>query len=367
MFFKAKEVSPSEFESFANCPYAHFLTYGLRLKEVDNAKVGLNDIGNIIHDYMKNVIYDLSNFKNDTKFISVIKEFAKNNLYKVLSSKKYARFLASNINNNTIKGLYIEVERVTLAILEQLRLSNYEPKYLELDFSKNKKGCIVIYLKSGKEVELTGKVDRVDINKEDNTYFIIDYKTGNSNFSNYTDFASGKKIQLFAYLLMFRNYTNLTPVGAFYLPINNKVEVTKKYRYQGFFVNNYEIIGNIDNSLTEFPSSGNTLRLSITKDGNFSVNNASKNLAISENMLDDALEYLVNKLNISAEQIEKGCIDIVPLNSGGKVACTHCKYKGICNFNVKYKNKYRKVEKVTNLSQIISVKEEFTNEEVEDV
>jgi len=367
LFFRSKEVSPSEFESFANCPYAHFLNYGLRLKEKDKAKVGLNDIGNIIHEYMKNVIYDLANFKQDVEFVRGIKDFVKTNLDKVLSGKQFARFMASNINHSVLKSLYIEVERITIAILEQLANSDYEPKYLEFDFAKSKKGCIVLTLNSGKQIELIGKVDRIDINNQDQTFFIIDYKTGNSSFSNYTDFASGKKIQLFAYLVMFRKYSNLKPVGGFYLPINNKVETAKKYRYQGFFVNNHEIIGNIDNSLRDFPSSGITLRLTKTKEGNFASSVTAKNMAIESDMIDTASQYLIDNLKLSAEKIEKGCIDILPLNSGGKIACTHCKYKGICNFNIKYKNKYRKIDRIASLNDIVDIKEELSEEEVEDV
>ena len=39
LYFRTSEVSPSQFEKFANCPYAHFLNYGLRLKANDVARV----------------------------------------------------------------------------------------------------------------------------------------------------------------------------------------------------------------------------------------------------------------------------------------------------------------------------------------
>ncbi len=364
LFFCSSEVSPSQFEKFANCPYAHFLNYGLRLRASDVARVSTNDIGNIIHDYMRDVVYDLYNYRNDEEFCSNIKEFATSNLTKILSNEKYARFQASSINATTIRGLYEEIVRITVAVVEQMRNSSYEPYLREFSFDA-KKGGVRFVLPSGKIINIVGKVDRIDINREDNTFYIIDYKTGNSSFSNFTDLVAGKKIQLFVYMMLYKNASGMQPVGAFYLPIDNKLEKTRKYRFQGFFDKRCEIIGNIDNVLREFPATGMTLRVARNKDGSFAKGNAMTNLAISASDMDDGMEYLVGELRDRAEKIERGCVDIMPLNIDGNVACKFCEYGGICNFNIRYGNKYRKVDRVHNLAEVLEKNNEAS--EVENV
>ena len=369
LFFRNDEVSPSQFEKFASCPYAHFMNYGLRLKEQERAKVSTNDIGNIIHEYLNNVIYDLSNLKNDEEFLTALEDFARKSLDKVLDNKRYARFVNANINSIVIKSLYNEVIRMTKAIIEQLRNCDYEPTYKEYVLNVKNGGYIAISLRNGKRLNVVGKVDRIDTNKKDNSFIVIDYKTGNSNFANFTDFVSGKKIQLFTYLLMFKNMTGATPVGSFYLPIDNKVNDAKKYRYNGFFVKNIETVGNIDNKLRDFSSNGEILRLSRTKDGEFSQkSDVWKNLAISSKAIENSFDFLTDALTCRAEKIMEGNIDLVPLLTGNDSASKYCKFKGLCNFNTKYGNKYRRVEKVASLKEIIDVNESYESvEEEEDV
>ena len=352
LYFRSGETSPSQFETFARCPYAHFLAYGLKLREQESGRIANNDIGNIIHEYLKNTIFDINNYRNDNEFVSNIKSFVKTNLDQVIGQSKYIRFVSNNANASTINSLYPEIERMTIAIIEQLRNSSYEPKLLEHNFNKSNNGAIAISLTNGKTINVTGKVDRIDVNEKDKTFLVIDYKTGNSSFNNFTDFVAGKKIQLFTYMLLYSNSSNYTPVGAFYLPINNKIEKTQKYRYQGFFVKDSEVVGNIDHKLREVSANGITLRLSTNKEGGYTASNVSKNLMIDRKVLDSASHFLVDTLNLSACKIMEGYIDVVPLMIDSNSACKHCKYHGICNFNRRYGNKYRKVQKVASLSDV---------------
>lgn len=357
LYFRSLTASPSQFECFARCPYSHFLSYGLRLKPIEVAKVSNNDIGNIIHEYLKNTIYDLNNYKHSDDFVANLRDFVTSNLDKVLASPMYARFVASDVNANTIRALFEEVYRMTQALIEQLCNSDYEPMVLEHNFAYDKIG-IELNLKNGKQISVTGKVDRIDENKADKTFVIIDYKTGTSKFDNYTEFVAGNKIQLFVYLILYNKLTGMRPVGAFYLPINNKLEKTRKYRYQGFFVKNDTIIGNIDNTLRQNGVSGTTLRLSRTKDGSLAKSAVSTNLAISSEDMQKALDFLVYSLKDRAEKMVDGCIDVMPLYSSGRPACSFCEYRGVCNFNRKYHNRYRKVDKVESINQIQSNKED---------
>jgi len=347
LYFKTGKVSPSQFETFSRCPYMHFVRYGIKVKDKQKGKLAVNDIGDILHDYLSDTIYDLNNYKNDDEFKTQIKVYAQENLTKVLNNPKYNRFLKSRCNINVIHGLYSEVVRLTEAIIYQLSNSEYEPYVKEYAVGdKNKEFEIV--LNNGKKLVVYGKIDRVDVNKHDNSFYILDYKTGaGGSFGNFDEVAIGKKIQLVLYLMLYSRFSGFTPVGAFYIPVQNKLSngSADTYRYNGFFIKNVETLEKIDNKLKEFPSVGGTLRLKRKNDGQFYARGAYDKLGLSFEELNKLFDQVEQKLVRDAQEICNGCIEANPLLFNGGVECQHCKYIGLCNFNRVYGNTYRKIDK----------------------
>ena len=347
LYFKTGKVSPSQFETYSKCPYMHFVSYGLKLKEKQSGKLAVNDIGDIIHEYLNNIIYDLNNYKNDVKFLEDLDSYAIKNLKMVLKNKKFERFIKSKSNINIINGLYIEVKRLTKAIIFQLNNTCFETFEKEYEVGQNNN--LKLTLDSGKQLVIYGKIDRVDVNKANNLFYIIDYKTGSSaNFANFDEVKSGKKIQLVLYLMLYAKDSGMKPVGAFYLPVQNKINTTgfDNYKYNGFFLNNQETMEEIDNTLKQFPvSSSAILRVRRKANGEYYNSGAYKNVGLTDSKLDDLMNDMENELKIKAQYIENGDINALPLYLNNKLECKYCKYIGLCNFNRLYGNKYRIVDK----------------------
>src|SRR5690606_12570641 len=77
------------------------------------------------------------------------------------------------------------------------RLSRYKEKILpvdfEVDFGRNKSFSIC---EGGREIHLTGRIDRIDKYVDEEKYVIIDYKNTDYNIKNIDDMESGLSLQL---------------------------------------------------------------------------------------------------------------------------------------------------------------------------
>ena len=92
--------------------------------------------------------------------------------------------------------------RAVWLIVEHIKRSSFEPLAYEADFAgKDGLPPIVMELPSGKQIKLTGRIDRIDIFRTgEETYIrIIDYKSGTKDFS-LTNVYYGIQLQLITYL-----------------------------------------------------------------------------------------------------------------------------------------------------------------------
>lgn len=93
-----------------------------------------------------------------------------------------------------------------------------------MEFSKGKEyKPIEIALENGKRIEITGKIDRVDIAKtEDGNYLrIIDYKSSARNV-DLNEVYAGVSIQLLTYLDAICEEEDLMPAGILYFNLIEK-------------------------------------------------------------------------------------------------------------------------------------------------
>ena len=99
-----------------------------------------------------------------------------------------------------------------------LKYSDFEVLGHEIEFNKGKQyEPIVLELNNGKKVEITGKIDRVDIAKTtDGNYIrIIDYKSSIKNI-DLNEVVAGLQLQLLTYLDATCKIENMLPAGVLY-------------------------------------------------------------------------------------------------------------------------------------------------------
>lgn len=321
--FRSHRTSVSQIENYYSCPYKHYVNYGLRLRESVKPKLMPNDIGTIFHLVFKNLIpYIIKVLGSvDEEELSIKKghEILEN----VLSDECYADYKKNPQNSIILKSIASELDRSIEAIIHTLKVSRFRPKYYEYSFSGGKNTL--------DGITFTGSIDRVDVC--DDKFIIIDYKTGNNDFSDYTDLYSGKKLQLLTYAKFFEDTSNLKPAGVFYLPISNKFSKTgTDYRYNGVMLKDKPTIVDIDSTLSCGEENSKVLRLSTKKDGEFKNTNVLKNLCLSSEDFEYLLDYSIVQVRRAIKAITNNTIAPNPLTSDGKSACEYCKYKGLCNY-----------------------------------
>lgn len=170
LYGKTIETSVSRLEQYRKCPFSFHLKYGLKLKEESDFKLQAVDTGSFMHDVI-DTFFEKS-FQKGKK----IKEIEKNEISKIVKeiieeklslNKNYIYTSSPKLIALTNKLTNIIIKSI-IYIIWQLKQSDFQIKGTEIEFKKHGEYEPMRFtLENGQIVELTGKIDRVDIAKTD--------------------------------------------------------------------------------------------------------------------------------------------------------------------------------------------------------
>lgn len=330
LFFSKDTFSVSQIEKYFACPFAHFVSYGLRLKEREQFGLESVDIGNFLHLVAEKYVDAL--MKNNFAISKLERD-------KIIS-QALNTFLETVSGENTLEQVRVhsltnEAVRLCDNISKQLELSKFKPTNVEKNFVSET---------TFEDLKLKGKIDRID--QANNFFVVFDYKTGKSEFS-FADIYYGNKIQIIIYQAVLESMTGLIPVGAYYIPIkNNFLQEDTSDKYTGICLNNENIIDMLDESIKSNKKS-DIFKIKYKKDGEFDSYSLAYMLSPEE--YSALKEYTAKVICQALKEIKDGNISPKPT----KNACSYCKYKLICKYSVE-ENGYREQS-----TQKTSVKKEF--------
>lgn len=204
-------MSVSQIESYAACPFKHFSQYVLGLQQRRIFQMAVNDIGSFLHrmfelsltDYRRQV--DLAG--TPTEKTAVYQSFLKADyrkwaveLFKEVSLENETPISRDPgfLGNAGSKMIRI-AEHSLPAIFRDISPEAFEPEKMEWTFGGDQGAQLTLNLPSGRLVQFRGVIDRVDLNKDQKTFRIIDYKSGNKKI-DYNTLYSGLSMQLPAYV-----------------------------------------------------------------------------------------------------------------------------------------------------------------------
>ena len=171
LYGKRIETSVSKLEQYRRCPFSFHLKYGLKLKEDGEFNLKAIDTGSFMHDVIDAFFEkvheggvkakEIDN-KDIEKIVNeIIEEKLKNNRNYIYTSTPKFIALTNKLRNVIIKSVGY--------IIWQLKQSDFDIEGTEIEFdSHGEYKPIVVTLDNGQVVELTGKIDRIDIAKDDN-------------------------------------------------------------------------------------------------------------------------------------------------------------------------------------------------------
>lgn len=355
-------TSVSKLETYKKCPFSYFLKYGLNLKQKEELKIQNFDTGSFMHEvidlffnYLREENIKLTELLNEEE---KIRKIVNQIIETKLDCGKY-RFTATVKYKILIQRLEKMVTKALKYIVESLVYSDFNVEGTEVEFSKGKEyKPIEIALENGKRIEITGKIDRVDIAKtEDGNYLrIIDYKSSARNV-DLNEVYAGVSIQLLTYLDAICEEKDLMPAGILYFNlieknVNPKIkteeaieeEIRKQFKMKGLILADIEVMKMQDNNLKE----GGTSKLipaGISAKGGINKRDTS---GVDEQEFEVLQKYIGKIIKEIGKEILEGKIELSPTNYKGKTPCRYCEYHAICGFDARNnKNKYDYIENLS--------------------
>ena len=379
MYGSTLKTSVSKLEQYSGCPFSYYLKYGLKLNDKETFNVEAVDTGSFMHDVIDNffgIIEERNiNLKEitDEELEKIVAEIVSEKLkldrnYIFTTTSKY-----KVLSNRLQKVVTMSVKY----IVQSLKQSEFEVFGHELEFGGDGQyKPITVITEDGKKVEITGKIDRVDIMKNpDGTYVrIIDYKSSVKNIDLNQVFY-GLQLQLLTYLNETCKVEDFIPAGVLYFNLINPTigtdknltdeeveeKIRQEFKMKGLILADVNIIKKMDTNIENEPKGiSKIIPATIKKDGEISDRGTS---AVTKEQFVYLQKYMEKIIKQISEEILQGNIEVKPYYNAStkKTPCEYCKYKSICRFDENTKNnEYKYISKLNKDAVLEMIKNQVT-------
>lgn len=323
------EDSITRIERFSACAFAHFLTYGLGLKERKEFGFQAVDLGNICHGALERFSRKIE--KERLSWTQITEDQRKQYIDESVEETiiDYGNHVLSSSERNKYMAVRIKsmLKRTVWALTKQLAAGDFVPFAYELRFGN-------------------GKIDRIDTCvDEDKVYVkVMDYKTGSKSF-DVVALYHGLQLQLMVYMDAAlkkegERYPDkeVVPAGVFYYRINDPIvdkqeedieaAVLKELKPDGIINLQDEVLAHLDRNQT-----GESLAVPVKYNKNGSLSRTSK--AVPEEEFRLMMNHAMKKIESAHKEILKGETKAAPYRRGTETGCDYCKYRHVCGFDLK--------------------------------
>lgn len=341
-------MSVSRLETFAQCPYRHFVHYGLSPQEALKPGVDRAELGTLYHEAAEQftrALTQLSEFPN-------VDEATCERLMDEAAAPLIEKWRCSPLGESE-RGAAIArrigrtAHRAAKNIARQLSTSRFVPLQFEMVFGRNGAAPVVLQLADGSHVYLQGRIDRIDVLDGETKHIrVIDYKSGVKKFDP-TMAYYGIQLQLLLYLAAaLENTPETEPAGFFYCRIADPTvksesrikeevekQIAKKLSLAGVSLSDVEILRAQDDRFAAM----------ITRDGKPSA--LYRASMTDREGMDAMIGFARNKARELAGGVFGGVIEDCPATHGAYLACTYCDYAAVCGFDPTRRGKKRLAHK----------------------
>ena len=354
------KTSISRLEQYKKCPFSYYLKYGLKLDDRNTFKIEAIDTGSFMHEVIDEFFCNIKEKEISVKEISEnqVQEIIDEIIEEKLQLNKNYIFTSTakfKILTNRLKKLIYKSMKY---IIESIKQSDFEVFGTEIEFKSGKEySPIIIENEDGKKIEITGKIDRVDIaQNQDGKYLrIIDYKSSIKDI-DLNDVMYGMQIQLLTYLDAISKEEETIPAGILYFNLIEPViksnknvtqeeledEIRKQFKMKGLILADVKVAKMMDKNLEKGYSK--IIPAYIDSNENISPRLSS---SVTREQFEMLQNHVIKTIKDISKEILKGNIDIKPYYKNKKTACTYCEYKPICKFDSNNSdNKYNYITKL---------------------
>lgn len=378
---RAIEASASRLEKYSGCPFAHFISYGLRPEDLRVFEMGPREIGDIYHECIMKLSQRLTagedSFQGldavpvavtdpDSRWMKITQEECREEIRRILQEETgtYREGLLSSGRNEFYRTERIVdiCSRVAWAMIGQVRRGRIREMYFEQPFARGAQLPPIRVTAGEHEVLIKGKIDRMDVlempEHEDGletAVRIVDYKTGGDSV-DVEHFRSGYKLQLMLYLKAATQKQEVKPAGVFLFKIREidadadartvvpgeaaaEERMEDAYKLEGIVLDDMDLIDAMD---TEIGGASKVLPIKyVKKNGTYS--GSSGGYLFSREEFEELSAQVDRQVDRICREICDGKIDIRPkkekkkdMEGNYKTSCKYCSYKSICMFDTAF-------------------------------
>lgn len=349
-------TSISKLEQYQSCPFSYYLTYDLKLKPAEEYKMKPIDTGTFMHEVIDTFFHVVRERELEVKALEEeqITDIVNEIIDEKLGLDQYYIFSSSDKFQVLTRKLKRVIRQSMKYLIEGLKHSDFEVFKTELEFKRGKEyEPITITLEDGKKVEITGKIDRLDIARTEkgNYIRIIDYKSSVKNI-DLNEVVAGLQIQLLTYLDAACNIEEVLPAGVLYYSLIDPIlkqdkkmdkeqieeEMKKKFKMNGLILADVNVVKKMDKTLDSGASS--VIPAYLDKEGNISQ---TKSNTLTKEQFEDLRRHTNRIIKQIAKEMLSGNIKIQPYyqKKTGKTPCEYCNYQSICHFKEDNCHSYR--------------------------
>ncbi len=327
-------LSASRIETFAQCRFRYFLQYILKIKPLAKAEISPIAAGNFVHGVMEHALEQLGEtlmHAPKARLAEAVEQTAQAYIEQELG--------ASAAGQPRIAYLIARLKAQALRLLQQLQReqqnSAFRPCDYELVIGEGGVEPLTLQTPDGVRVRVIGKVDRVDIYRQNEKSYIrvVDYKTGTKEFK-LRDVYYGLQVQMLLYLFTIAQhgaarYGDIVPAAVLYLPSDPKLPAEQRdgesmaqqaYRMDGLVLDDPEIVEAMEHGV-------GGVFLPVTRDR---YGNLKTDKLASLARLGAMQEHITKTVVDMASALYRGDIEACPTVDGNKAACDFCDYAAVC-------------------------------------
>ncbi len=333
LYGKDIRLSVTRMEAFAECAAAHFLRYGLKLRERKPFTVDQMDRGTFFHTVMDNFFALL---KEEGIQMDELTEEDRERLVEAAVSlakrdEKISRMEAESAEGAYRTGRFTALlDRGIRAVCDLMRRGDFRQEASEMLFSGYNDPELVIRAENGSRMILEGRIDRVDVSEEDGKRYIrvVDYKTG-EKILDLNSIYNGLSMQLVLYMAaaMLKDEkrhpgSTAVPAGMYYFSFAEKLADTEAGASEDDIYKKW-----IKNWYLKGLSASDDLI-------------AAKSEPVSGKKADAAqirqlIAYTEKKMQETGNRIASGDVEAAPVMEKNRTACDYCPYSAACGFDRK--------------------------------
>ncbi len=357
LYGKDFEDSITRIERFSACAFAHFLTYGLNLREREEYEFQAVDLGIICHSALEAFSKRLQ--RENIGWTELSDELRRQYIDESVeeAAADYGNLVLSSSERNAYMVVRMKrmLERTVWALAKQLSAGDFEPAAYEFRF-KN------------------GKIDRIDTCEDGDKVYVkvMDYKTGSRAF-DVVALYHGLQLQLMVYMdaalgEQERRHPGMEagPAGGFYYrlsdPVVDKGEedteaaVLKELKPDGLINLQDEVLEHLDRR-----REGESLAVPIKYNKNGSLSKTSK--AVPEEEFRLMMGHALKKIETAHQEILMGETVAAPYRRGTESGCDYCGYRHVCGFDLKVPGyRYRDIGKMSKEEAVAAMKKDAGEE-----